>query len=92
MSFRREDKRLGPVSNTIVLIVLVCLLMLHFLGHVTKTNTYGYNIHALQREKWSLQNKHDDLSAAAASAQSVSGVKDSAEARALVATAPAGSL
>ena len=38
----------GPISNSIILIVLACLLGLLYLTQVTKTNTYGYQINGLQ--------------------------------------------
>ena len=92
VSFRVTDKRLGPVSNTIVLIVLACLLGLLYLTQVTKTNTYGYAIHKLETEQTSLKSEHDNLSAASARLQAVSRVQNSQEAKALVATAPSGSV
>ncbi len=92
VSFRSTTKRLGPVSNTIVLIVLACLLGLLYLTQVTKTNTYGYAINNLQREKASLQTKRDDLAATSARLQSLDAVQNSAEARGLVAVAPSGSV
>ena len=38
VSFKREGKRVGPITNTIILIVLACLLGLLYLTQVTKTN------------------------------------------------------
>jgi hypothetical protein len=92
VSFRPTSKRLGPVSNTIVLIVLACLLGLLYLTQVTKTNTYGYTINALQHEKTSLQTQHDDLAAVSARLQSLDVAQKSAEAKTLVAVAPSGSV
>ena len=60
VTFRPASKRLGPVSNTIVLIVLACLLGL--------------------------------LAAASARLQSLDTVKDSSEAKSLVAVAPSGTV
>lgn len=92
VSFRPASKRLGPVSNTIVLIVLACLLGLLYLTQVTKTNAYGYAINNLQHEHAALQNERDDLAAASARLQSLDSVKDSPEAKKLVAVAPSGSV
>ncbi len=92
VSFRTTTKRLGPVSNTIVLIVLACLLGLLYLTQVTKTNAYGYTINTLQHQKASLQTEHDDLAAASARLQSLTTAQNSAEAKALVAVAPSGSV
>ena len=92
VSFRPKDKRLGPVSNTIVLIVLACLLGLLYLTQVTETNAYGYTINNLQHKQASLQSERDDLAAASARLRSLDTVKNSAEAKAMVAVAPAGSV
>lgn len=90
VSFRITDKRLGPVSNTIILVVLACLLGLLYLTQVTKTNTYGYTIHQLQTEQSSLKEQHDNLSAASARLQAIDRAANSTEAKAMVASAPSG--
>lgn len=92
VSFRPKDKRLGPVSNTIVLIVLACLLGLLYLTQVTKTNTYGYDINSLHHEQAALQSEREDLAAASARLRSLDRVQQSAEAKAMVAVAPSGSV
>ena len=88
VSFRPKDKRLGPVSNTIILIVLACLLGLLYLTQVTKTNAYGYSLDKLQREQATLQSEHDDLAVTSARLRSLETVKNSTEAKKLVATTP----
>jgi Tfp pilus assembly protein PilN len=88
VSFRTKDKRLGPVSNTIVLIVLACLLGLLYLTQVTKTNAYGYTIHHLEQEQAALQTEQDDLRVASARLQSVERLENSAETAAMVPVAP----
>jgi len=92
VSFRVQDKRLGPVSNTIVLIVLACLLGLLYLTQVTKTNAYGYKINSLQQQQASLQQQHDDLTVASAREQSLAQVASSPEAAAMTPTTPSGSV
>jgi hypothetical protein len=88
ISFQATTRTLGPVSNTIVLIVLACLLGLLYLTQVTKTNAFGYQIHSLQDQKVSLKNKHDELEVESARLQSLSRVKDSAVAKNMVSVAP----
>ena len=46
-AFRSQEKALGPISNTIILIVLALVLGLLYLTQVTKTNAYGYEINSL---------------------------------------------
>lgn len=87
-TFRVEERTLGPISNTIVLIVLACLLGLLYLTQVTKTNAYGFQINKLQEQASSLQSQHDDLEVASARLQSLPRVQNSAEAKALTPVAP----
>lgn len=88
VSFQARAHALGPVSNTIILVVLACLLGLLYLTQVTKTNAYGYQINGLQQEQSKLRSQHDDLEVASARLQSLNRVKDSAVAKNLVSVAP----
>ncbi|MGH7194682.1 MAG: hypothetical protein ACREJM_14280 [Candidatus Saccharimonadales bacterium] len=88
VSFKAQARVLGPVSNTIILIVLACLLGLLYLTQVTKTNAYGYQINGLQQEQTQLKNQHDDLEIASARLQSLDRVSNSAVAKGLVSVAP----
>lgn len=92
VSFRVTDKRLGPVSNTIVLIVLACLLGLLYLTQVTKTNAYGYQINNLKQQQSKLQQQHQDLTVASAREQSLDRVASSAQAAAMTPASPSGSV
>jgi hypothetical protein len=88
VSFRTQTRVLGPISNTIILIVLACLLGLLYLTQVTKTNAYGYQISSLQQQQTQLKNKHDDLEVASARLQSMSRVQGSTVAKNMVSVAP----
>ena len=88
VSFRAQARTLGPVSNTIVLIVLACLLGLLYLTQVTKTNAYGYQINSLQEKQAQLKTEHDELEVASARLQSLSRVQNSEVAKNLVSVAP----
>lgn len=88
VSFRAQTRVLGPISNTIILIVLACLLGLLYLTQVTKTNAYGYQINALQQQQSDLKSQHNDLEVASARLQSLSRVGDSTVAKGLVPVAP----
>jgi len=92
VSFRPRERRLGPVSNSVVLIVLACLLGLLYLTQVTKTNAYGYTISNLEKEKTSLQSEHDDLAVASARLRALKRVQISPEAKAMTPIAPVGSV
>ena len=88
ISFRVSERTLGPISNTIILIVLACLLGLLYLTQVTKTNAYGYQINDLQQQQAQLKTQHDDLAVASARLQSLDRAKNSQVASTLVAVTP----
>lgn len=88
VTFQSKARTLGPVSNTITLIVMACLLGLLYLTQVTKTNAFGYQINALQQKQSQLKSEHDDLAVASARLQSLSRVQNSPAAKSLVSVAP----
>lgn len=88
VNFRAADAKLGPVSNTIILIVLACLLGLVYLTQVTKTNAYGYQIKDLNVRQSQLKTDHDNLEVASARLQSLSRVQTSDVAKNMVSVAP----
>jgi len=92
VSLRAQTRVLGPVSNTIILIVLACLLGLLYLTQVTKTNAYGYEINSLQQKQSQLKNQHDDLEVASARLQSLGRIQGSAVAKDMVSVAPSGTV
>ncbi len=91
-SFRGSKKSIGPISNTIVLIVLACLLGLFYLAQVTKTNSFGYQINELTEKQAQLKTEHDELEVASARLQSLDRVKTSQAARQLVSATPTASV
>ncbi len=88
VSFKATTRTLGPISNTITLIVLACLLGLLYLTQATKTNAYGYQINALQTKQANLKSQHDDLEVDSARLQSLNRVSNSPVAKSLVSVAP----
>jgi outer membrane murein-binding lipoprotein Lpp len=89
VAFRSSQERaLGPISNSIILIVLALVLGMLYLAQVTKTNAYGYKIASLQTEQAQLNTQKDDLQVDAARLQSVARIQDSDQAKALVSVAP----
>lgn len=92
VSFIEATRTLGPVSNTIILIVLACLIGLLYLTQVTKTNSYGYTINGLQQEQTKLKDQKANLEVASARLQSLERVASSNVAKGLVSAAPSGSI
>ncbi len=92
VSFSAAQHKLGPISNTIILVVLACLLGLLYLTQVTKTNAYGYQLNSLQEKQAALQSEHEDLALASARLQSLNRVQSSQVASALTPVAPSGTI
>jgi len=89
VTFRSRERSLGPISNTIILIVLACVLGLLYLTQVTKTNAYGYQVNNLLEQQQQLKQEQDDLEVASARLQSLDRVQNSDVAKGLVSVAPA---
>jgi len=92
VSFLEATRTLGPVSNTIILIVLACLIGLLYLTQVTKTNSYGYTINGLQQQQTELKDQKANLEVASARLQSLERVSSSDVAKGMVSVAPSGSI
>lgn len=91
-SFRANEMAIGPISNSIILIVLACVLGLLYLTQVTKTNSYGYKIDALTKQSAQLQDEHDKLEVESAKLQAIDRVKNSEASKKLVSVAPSATL
>lgn len=89
-SYVKQQKGFGVVSNTIILIILGCILGLLYLTQVTKTNAFGYQINELKTESASLQTEHDELEVASARLQALDRAKTSDVADEMVSVAPSG--
>jgi hypothetical protein len=92
VSFHRSRVSLGPISNSITLVVLACLLGLLYLTQVTKTNAYGYTINSLQQQQTATANQYNNLEVNAAQLQSASRTQNSSAAKSMVAVVPSGSV
>lgn len=91
-AFQRSGRAIGPVSNTIILIVLACLLGLLYLTQVTKTNAYGYELSELEAEHAVLMEEHGELEVAAARLQAPERAEKSEVAQNMVSAAPRGTV
>ncbi len=88
VSFRSETTRLGPVSNAIVLLVLMCLIGLVYLTQVTKTNSYSYQIQDLQTTQTELLEQQKDLELTSARLRSIDSSAVAEASASLVSVAP----
>lgn len=78
---------LGPVSHTVLIALMLCVLGLLYLTQITKTSTYGYQINDLKVKKDQLLSDKRDLEVEAARLQALERVKQSDVAKAM--TSPA---
>lgn len=88
VSFNEQVRTLGPISNTIILVILSCLLGLLYLTQVTKTNANGYTIDGLSKQHTQLQKEHEELELTSARLQSMDRVAQSPSTQNLVSVAP----
>jgi hypothetical protein len=79
---------LGPVSNAIVLILVMCLLGLMYLTQVTKTNTLGYKVSELNVKQTQLKEEYASLEVESTRLQSLERVKASSVASAMTDAKP----
>ena len=92
VSFKSEDKRLGPISNAIVLLVMVCLIGLVYLTQVTKTNSFSYEIDRLEQQQSQLKEEQKNLELTAARLQSIESERVAKASEGLVSVAPSGTI
>ncbi len=92
VAFTAAVRSLGPVSNSIILIVLFCLIGLLYLTQVTKTNSFGYTINSLQQQQNQLLDQKANLEVTSARLQSLDRVASSATAKNLIPVTPSGSI
>jgi hypothetical protein len=90
VSFAASARTLGPVSNTIILIILACLVGLLYLTQITKTNGYGYTINNLEQQQSQLKDQQSNLQVSTARLQSLERVANSDAAKKLVSVTPSG--
>jgi hypothetical protein len=88
VTFKDPTKRLGPISNSVIIVVLLSLLGLMYLTQITKTNSYSYDISKLQSQQKSLTEEQATLELTSARLQSFESIKAAAAKQDLVSVAP----
>ncbi|MBU1119466.1 septum formation initiator family protein [Patescibacteria group bacterium] len=71
--------RVGPVTLTIAIVVLFCVLSLFFLTQVFQSSTTGFEVSALQDEIEELKDQNKDLEVKAAELRSLDSIERSVE-------------
>lgn len=76
-------KGFGPVSHTVIIAIMLCILGLLYLTQITKTSAYGYQINDLKIKEDELLSQKRDLEVESARLQALERVKQSDVARAM---------
>ena len=92
VAYSRDSKRFGPISNAVVLLVMLCLLGLVYLTQVTKTNSFSYEINSLEQTQSQLREEQKDLELTAARLRSVDSDQVARASAALVPASPAATI
>lgn len=79
----RVQRGLGPVTNTVLVILLLSVLGLIYLTQITKTSTYGYQLNELEQKRLELQSEKADLQVESARLQAQERVRQSSVARSM---------
>ena len=79
----RFGMNLGPVSNAVIIAIMLCLLGLIYLTQVTRSSTYGYQINDLQQKQQALLSQQADLEVENARLQSLEHVQQTDVAKAM---------
>ena len=79
--YSTSARAIGPVSMSIILIIIVGVMALLYLTQITKTTVYGYQVSNLSAERQALQTKNQELQIEAARLQSVASVQASPAAK-----------
>jgi len=74
---------LGPIANTLFIIVLVGLLGLIYLTQITKTSNYGYEINSLKLRQQQLVKNNQSLTVESARLQALERIKTSSVAKSM---------
>lgn len=73
--------KLGPVSHTIIIAMMVAVLGMIYLTQITKTSTYGYQIDKLNAQQSELVAKKSELEVESARLKSLQKIQTSEVAR-----------
>ena len=75
--FKSTKSNVGPISNLIIITLIICLLGLIYLTQVTKTYALGYKIDELSQRKDQLSTENANLELESVKLRSIEKVKSS---------------
>ena len=86
--FRSSKAKVGPVSNIIILVVIICLMGLIYLTQVTKTYALGYKVNDLSQRQDKLSTEHANLELESVKLRSIERVKASQASATMTSVSP----
>jgi hypothetical protein len=75
--------KLGPVANTVLIVLLIAVLGILYLTQLGKSNTFGYELNDINNQRAALTAEQEDLRVENARLQSLSRVSGSSVAAAM---------
>ncbi len=81
--YTTRTQALGPISNTLMLALILVVIGLLYLTQITKTNAFGYQINDLRNKKAELVKENQSLQVEAARLESLARIKNSKVAKQL---------
>ena len=81
--FNARKNGLGPISNTLVLALILSLMGLLYLTQITKTTTFGYQVNELETQRSALLERQQTLEVESARLQALERIQQSEVAREL---------
>lgn len=75
--------KLGPISHTVLIVLLIAFLGLLYLTQLTKTSTFGYEMNDINQTRAQLAAEQDDLKIENARLQSLTRIQNSPVAAAM---------
>jgi cell division protein FtsL len=88
VSLQASKTGLGPITNIVVIVLILCLLGLVYLTQVTKTNALGYKVSELTTQQENLNEEYASLELEAVRLQNLDRIKNSDVAKSLNDTQP----
>jgi len=75
--FRSNEQSLGPIANTLTLVIIVAMMSLLYLSQVVKTSSLSYQVSDLEGKKSVLVEENQSLKIEAARLQSIERIRKS---------------
>lgn len=77
IKYQSAKPSVGPISNIIMLALIVAMIGLLYLTQITKTSSYGYQVDELKNQKQELIDENEALTVESARLQAIDRVKNS---------------